>query len=137
MSDRYRRGVDLLAEIGIKPEPTAHRVAEVAPDFARMAIAIPYGELFSRPGLDLATREIAAVSVLAALGNAQPQLRAHVAAALKLGWSREGVIEAIMQVAIFAGFPAAMNALAQCHDMLATSGGSSHPCQSCGSGDGH
>lgn len=137
MNERYRRGVEILAHIGAKPEDIANRVAEVAPDFARMAVAVPYGEFFARPGLDLATRELAAVAALAALGNTLPQLRAHVSAALALGWSRDELIEAIMQTAAFAGFPAALNALAGCHDMLATSGGSSQPCQSSGLGEGH
>jgi 4-carboxymuconolactone decarboxylase len=74
--------------------------------------------------------------MLAALGNAVPQLRVHVAAALNLGWSREALIEALMQVAVFAGFPAALNALAACHDMLCTSGGGCSPAQSSGLGEG-
>jgi 4-carboxymuconolactone decarboxylase len=135
MSDSYRRGVSVLADLGATTETTVNRVAEVAPDFARMAIAFPYGELFARPGLDLGDRALAAVSVLAALGNV-PQLRVHVAAALNLGWSREALIEALMQVAVFAGFPAALNALAACHDMLCTCGGGCSPAQSSGLGEG-
>lgn len=137
MTDRYRMGVDVLAQLNPGADTIANRVAEVAPDFARMAVAFPYGELFTRPGLDLSNRELAAVSALAAMGNALPQLRIHVAAALNLGWQREEIIEVLMQVAAFAGFPAAINALVGCHDMLATSGGSPTPCQSTGSGEGH
>jgi 4-carboxymuconolactone decarboxylase len=136
MTDPYRLGVEMLARIGATSETTANRVAEVAPDFARMAIAFPYGELFARPQLDLKAREIAAVSALAAMGNALPQLRVHVAAALTLGWTQGELIEAIMQVAIFAGFPAALNALAGCHDLLVTSGGGCKPAQSSGLGVG-
>ncbi|MBO9711694.1 carboxymuconolactone decarboxylase family protein [Sphingomonas sp.] len=138
MSDEYRRGVDVLAQLGLATaETTANRVAEVAPDFARMAIAFPYGEVFARPRLDLASRELAAVSALAARGDAIPQLRVHVAAALRIGWSREALVEALMQVAIFAGFPAAINAISACHDMLSSSAGCSSPAQSSGLGDGH
>ncbi|MEZ0244510.1 MAG: carboxymuconolactone decarboxylase family protein [Sphingomonas sp.] len=137
MTDPYRLGVDMLARIGASTETTANRVAEVAPDFARMAIAFPYGELFARPGLDLKSREIAAVSTLAAMGNATPQLRVHVAASLTLGWTRCELIEAIMQVSAFAGFPAALNALAGCHDLLSSSGSGCKPAQSSGLGDGH
>lgn len=137
MSDRYRQGVEVLARMGATAETTGNRVAEVAPDFARIAIEFPYGELFARLGLDLATREIAAVSALAALGDSLPQLRVHVAAALTLGWTREQLIEVLMQTAAFAGFPKAINALAGCHDMLSTSGGGCSPAQSSGLGDGH
>lgn len=136
MRDAYRRGVAVLAELGATTETTANRVAEIAPDFAGMAIAFPYGELFARPGLDLKDRELATVAMLAAL-SALPQLRVHVAAALRLGWSREALIELLMQVAPFAGFPAAVEALIACHDMLSTSGGGCNPSHSSGLGDGH
>jgi 4-carboxymuconolactone decarboxylase len=138
MSDAYRRGIDVLDELGLAATgTTANRVAEMAPDFARMAIAFPFGEIFARPGLDLRSRELAAVSALAMRGDAFPQLRVHVAAALRLGWSREALVEALMQVALFAGFPAAINALAGCHDLLATSGGGCSPAQTSGLGEGH
>jgi 4-carboxymuconolactone decarboxylase len=120
MSDRYRRGVDIagiLAPGGLEQFLTG-RVAEVAPDFARMAVEFPLGDLYSREVLDLRTREIVAISALAMAGNAQEQLRAHVTAALQLGISREEVVEVLMQCAVYGGFPRALNALADCHDLL-------------------
>lgn len=136
MTDRYRQGVAILAELGALTETTANRVAEVTPDFARMAIEFSYGDVFARPGLDLPARELAAVAALAAQGTA-PQLRIHVAAALRLGWTREQLIEVLIQTAVFAGLPRAINAIAECHDMLSTSGGGCSPSQSSGLGDGH
>jgi 4-carboxymuconolactone decarboxylase len=116
--DRYRRGVEILQLLsGDGVEPVSNRVAEVAPDFARMTIEFPFGDLYARGALDLRSREIAALAALAALGRL-PQLRVHVAAALKLGLSRAEVIELLMQTAIYAGFPPALNALAECHDLL-------------------
>jgi len=59
-----------------------------------------------------------------------PQLRTHVAAALHLGWTRAQIAEILMQCAIYAGFPAALNALAECHDLLvdpAPANGTAHP----------
>ena len=120
MSERYRRGVDIagiLAPGGLEQFLTG-RVAEVAPDFARMAVEFPLGDLYSRDVLDLRTREIVAISALAMAGNAQEQLRAHVTAALQLGISREEVVEVLMQCAVYGGFPRALNALAGCHDLL-------------------
>jgi 4-carboxymuconolactone decarboxylase len=120
MSERYRRGVD-VAE-ALSPGEIEHffagRVAEVAPDFARMAIEFPLGDLYTRDTLDLRTREVVAIASLASVGNAVPQLRAHVRAAMQLGISREEVVEILMQTAIYAGFPVALNALADCHDLL-------------------
>lgn len=116
--ERYRRGVEILQRLsGSKLEQVTNKVAEVAPDFARMTIEFPFGDLYSRAGIDLRTREVAAIAALAALGRA-PQLQVHVRAALRLGCSRDEVVEILMQTAIYAGFPAALNALADCHDLL-------------------
>ena len=120
--DRYRRGVEILQRLcGNRLEQVTNKVAEVAPDFARMTIEFPFGDLYSRTAIDLRTREIAAIAALAALGRI-PQLRVHVAAALHLGCAREEVVEVLMQTAIYAGFPPALNALAECHDLLTGDG---------------
>jgi len=127
VNPRYLRGVEILEAVTGNPaEQLTSRVAELAPDFARMTIEFPFGDLYARDALDLRTREVAAVAALAALGTAAPQLRVHVAAALHLGLAREEVVEILMQTAIYAGFPAALNALAQCHDLL-----SEGACSSC------
>lgn len=120
MSERYRRGVDIIQQLssGSLEQFLTSRVAEVAPDFARMAIEFPFGDLYARGNLAFRDREIAAISALATLGHASPQLRTHVAAAAKLGISKAEIIEILMQSAVYAGFPAALNALADCHDML-------------------
>jgi 4-carboxymuconolactone decarboxylase len=116
--ERYRRGVEILQLLsGNKLEQVTSKVAEIAPDFARMTIEFPFGDLYSRGVLDLRTREVAAIAALASLGRL-PQLRVHVAAALNLGCTREEVVELLMQTAIYAGFPPALNALAECHDLL-------------------
>ena len=120
MSERYRRGVDIAGILapGSLEQFLTGRVAEVAPDFARMAVEFPLGDLYSRDALDLRTREVVAISALAMAGNAQEQLRAHVTAALQLGITREEVVEILMQCAVYGGFPRALNALADCHDLL-------------------
>ena len=120
MSDRYRRGLDvaeLLAADKIA-QFVKSVVAEVAPDFARMVIEFAFGDLYSRKSLDLKGRELIAIAALAVSGNAGPQLRVHVESAERVGISRAEVVEALMQVSLYAGFPAALNALAECHDLL-------------------
>ena len=120
MTDRYRRGVDIAAILspgGLEQFLTS-RVAEIAPDFARMAIEFPFGDLYARDGLDLQAREIVAIASLATVGNAAPQLRTHIKAATQLGISRQQIIEILMQTAVYGGFPVALNTLAECHDLL-------------------
>lgn len=129
MNERYLKGVEILQALSGHPaEQLTSRVAELAPDFARMMIEFPFGDLYARDALDLRSREIAAIAALAALGTAAPQLRVHVAAALHLGVSRDEVIEILMQTTIYAGFPAALNSLGQCHDLLVESDACA-PCQ--------
>lgn len=76
-----------------------------------MLIEFPFGDIYSRSGLDFKSREIAVVAALTALGNAAPQLKVHIHGALKVGCTREEVVEVIMQMAVYAGFPAALNGL--------------------------
>ena len=120
MNDRYLRGID-IAEL-LSPENLeefmAGKVAELAPDFARMAIEFSFGDLYARDTLDIKDREIVAIASLAVLSDTGPHLRNHVRAALKVGVSKSELIEVLMQTAIYAGFPAALNALASCHDLL-------------------
>jgi 4-carboxymuconolactone decarboxylase len=120
MSERYRRGIDIAEQLAA--DKIAHfvesGVAEVAPDFARMVIEFAFGDIYSRPALDLKSRELIAIAALAASGNSGPQLRVHVESAAKVGISKPEIVEVLMQIALYAGFPTALNALADCHDLL-------------------
>ncbi len=111
-STRYRRGWEKLREIdGDAGERVIESLADIAPDFARYLIEFPFGDIYSRPQLDLKSREIGVVAALTALGNAAPQLKVHIHGALNVGCTRDEVVEIIMQMAIYAGFPAALNGL--------------------------
>jgi 4-carboxymuconolactone decarboxylase len=131
MSDRYRRGLDVAEQLAA--DKLAHfvksGVAEVAPDFARMVIEFAFGDIYARDALDLRSRELIAIAALAAGGNAGRQLRVHVESAATVGISRAEIVEVLMQIALYAGFPAALNALADCHDLL-----TDNNCLACSSG---
>ena len=119
-NDRYARGWDKLKEIdGEAGERVIEALAPIAPDFARYVIEFPFGDIYSRPALDLKAREIATIAALAALGNAQPQLKVHIEAALNVGCTREEIVEIFMQMAVYAGFPAALNALFAAKEVFA------------------
>ena len=89
-------------------------------------IEFAFGDIYSRKGLDLRSRELVAIAALAADGRATPQLRLHVESAQSAGVSRTEIIEVLMQVALYAGIPVALNAIAGCHDLL-TDGESTCP----------
>lgn len=111
-SERYATGLNILRQVdGKGGEVVLESLRDIAPDFARYLIEFPFGDIYARPGLDLKSREIAVVAALTALGNASPQLKVHIAAALHVGCTREEIVEVIMQMAVYAGFPAALNGL--------------------------
>lgn len=110
--DRYARGWAKLKEIdGQAGENVIESLQDIAPDFARLLIEFPFGDIYSRPGLDLKTRELAVVAALTAMGHAAPQLKVHIHGARNVGCSRQEIVEVIMQMAVYAGFPAALNGL--------------------------
>ena len=111
-NDRFQRGWEKLKEIDrAAGERVIESLKDIAPDFARLLIEFSFGDIYSRPGLDLKSREIAVVAALTALGNAAPQLKVHIHGALNVGCTEQEVVEVIMQMAVYAGFPAALNGL--------------------------
>jgi len=117
---RLARGQRMLAAIdGSAGEHVVASLADIAPDFARYLLEFPFGDIYARPGLDLRSREIATIAALTALGHAQPQLKVHVAAGLNVGLSEEEIVETIMQMAVYAGFPAALNGLFSAREVFA------------------
>ena len=109
---RFDRGQRALSRIdGTAGEKVVASLADIAPDFARYVIEFPFGDIYSRPELSLRDREIATIAALTALGNAAPQLKVHIEAGLNVGLSRDEIVEIIMQMAVYAGFPAAVNGL--------------------------
>jgi 4-carboxymuconolactone decarboxylase len=120
MEDRYSRGLAKLNEIdGAQGQRVVDSLKDIAPDFARYLIEFPFGDIYSRPGLDLKSREIAVVAALTALGNAAPQLKVHVHGALNVGCTKEEIVEVMMQTAVYAGFPAALNGLFAAKEVFA------------------
>lgn len=114
MTDETRldRGRRVLAEIdGEAGQRVIDALQGIAPDFATYLFEFPFGDIYSRPGLATRDREIATIAALAAMGNAAPQLRVHIEAGLNVGLSREEIVEILTQMAVYAGFPAALNGL--------------------------
>lgn len=109
-ADRFRRGWARLEEVdGEAGRRVVAALDGLAPDLARYVVEFGFGDVYSRPGLDLRSRELATVAMLAALGTARPQLAVHLHGALNVGCTRAEVIEVLIQVALYAGFPAALN----------------------------
>ena len=119
-SERFERGLRALNEIdGHGGQSVIDSLADIAPEFARYLIEFPFGDIYSRPGLDLRSREVATIAALTAMGNAAPQLKVHIQAGLNVGLSRDEIVETIMQMAVYAGFPAALNGLLAAKEVFA------------------
>lgn len=124
MNRRFERGLEKLKEIDAEQgDRVIASLADIAPDFARYVVEFPFGDIYSRPGLDLRTRELATVAALTAMGTAPGQLRIHIHGALNVGCSRTEILEVIIQMVVFAGFPAALNGLAAAREVFASRAG--------------
>lgn len=71
-----------------------------------------------KAGLALRERELAVVAALTATGNAAPQLRVHLNAALHVGCTPREIVEVVMQMVVYAGFPAALNGLSAVQEVF-------------------
>jgi len=118
--ERRRRGLEiferLYGEMGAK---TLRSLEETAPDLARYILEFAFGDIFSRPGLDLKAREMATVAALTAMGNSPAQLRAHIHGALNAGCTQQEIIELVLQMLLYAGFPAAINGVQAAQEVFA------------------
>jgi 4-carboxymuconolactone decarboxylase len=119
-SERYKRGWEKLKEVdGEAGEKVIASLRDIAPDLGRFVIEFPFGDIYTRPDLDLRSREMAVVAALTALGNAAPQLKVHINGALNVGVTRKEVVEIITTMAVYAGFPAALNGMAAAKEVFA------------------
>ena len=83
---------------------------ELAPDLGRISDEVLFGQVWSRPGLELQHRSMITIAALTALGR-EPELKAHIRGGLNLGLSREQIVEIIFQLAFYAGQPAALEVI--------------------------
>jgi 4-carboxymuconolactone decarboxylase len=113
VNDTHAQGLALLNQLhgGEAGEQMVAAMKDICPDFSTMTIEWAMAGIMGRPGLDLLTREYVVIASCVTLGHATPQLRAHIAAALKLGAPKEQIVEVILQNLFYAGGAAVANAL--------------------------
>ncbi|AIS31083.1 carboxymuconolactone decarboxylase family protein [Methanobacterium formicicum] len=134
--DRYSRGWEKLKEIdGEAGEAVVESLKDIAPDLARYIIEFSFGDIYSRTGTSLPEKEIAVVAALTAMGNAAPQLKVHIHGALNVGVSTEELVEVILQMSSYSGFPSAINGINTLKDVLQEMGVEFQPVLQEGEGD--
>jgi 4-carboxymuconolactone decarboxylase len=109
---RYDRGLGTMRAIfGTGIESALKGLAATNPDLARYLVEFPFGDIYPHPGLDLKTREMLTVAALTVLGYVQAELKEHIRGAMNVGCTRNEILEIILQMAVYAGFPAALEAV--------------------------
>ena len=111
----YKQFSDMVGEENMKA--LISRFRSVCPDFETEVISVLGGRIWNRGGIDLKTRSLCSICVLAALGR-QNALKLNLKMALRNGAQKQEIFEAIFQVAIYAGFAAAWDALEMFGDVL-------------------
>jgi len=110
---RYQIGIEQLRKIdGIGGEKVIESLKTIAPDLGNYIIEFAFGDIYPRPGLTLAERELITVTSLLTAGGCEPQLDVHINGALNVGILPEKIIEAFIQCIPYTGFPKVLNAVA-------------------------
>ncbi|MET8851909.1 carboxymuconolactone decarboxylase family protein [Amycolatopsis sp. NPDC004625] len=112
-SASFAQGLKLIQQLGGVDRPAVLDLFESIgeAEFGEQCVGFIYGDVYHRPGLPLPERQLATVAALTALGYAGSQLQFHAKAALNVGCTRRQLVEAVIHVSSFAGFPATLNAL--------------------------
>lgn len=110
--ERYERGMAMLGKVSAgSGEAVVQSLSDYAPFLACMIVEFPYGDVYTRPQLTLKQRSLATVAGLVAMGNAPAQLKVHINAAFNVGLTREEIMETIMHMMVYSGFPSAVNGI--------------------------
>lgn len=119
-SERFERGSKIINELKEGGDQGIIKgLGKVAPDLSNYVLEFIFGDLYHRSGLDLKTKQILTVTILATLGNAKPQLAYHINCALNIGITRQEIIDIMTHLSGYAGFPAALNGTSVAKEVFA------------------
>ena len=121
MSEALKRGRAVVDRLNPGLEAVlAGRYDDLIPGFSESLIEWAYGRHYAREGLDLRTRQLCTVAALTAMGGQTgPQLKANIAHTRAAGASDSEIAEAIWQMAVYGGMPAAINGLNALREVIA------------------
>jgi 4-carboxymuconolactone decarboxylase len=117
--DDYQRGLEQFTRMvgEDKIDALVARFKAVCPDFEKEVVAVVGGRVWTRPGMDLKTRSLCSICVLAAQGRVNA-LKLNFEMALNNGATLQEIFEALFQVAVYAGYPACWDALVKLEEVL-------------------
>lgn len=115
MNERFTKGLETIKQYVTKEEAArmieADVLADIAPDLRKMIIEFAYGDVYSRPGLDAKSRALVVITAVVTQGAA-PQTKTHIKRGLHAGLTQTEIVEALLQLVPYIGFPRVQNALA-------------------------
>ncbi|WP_052440995.1 carboxymuconolactone decarboxylase family protein [Streptacidiphilus anmyonensis] len=120
MQDRFTRatldrdaGYALLDEVqdAATQQAALPALEGLAPGFADWVVTALFGGTYQREGLSLRDRQLLNLAALTALGGVEPQLTGHVRSSLRIGVSREEIVESMVHLAPYVGVPKALAGL--------------------------
>ena len=116
---RKQRGIELLQKMlgAEQAEAMRQRWRDICPQFEEYVLEFVAGEIWSRPNLDLRTRSLVTIAALAALGRPLA-LDLNIRIALNNGASQRDIVETLLHIAPYAGFPACWEGLAMAHKVF-------------------
>ena len=112
MTKKFNDGMkEMRKHFGKVADSWIESLREISPEFAKVNVEFPFGELYTRSVLDDKTRELCTIAALTVQGFSLPELKVHTVGALNCGASRDEILEVVTQMLAYCGFPAATNAL--------------------------
>ena len=114
MSERFDKGFETIKKYVTKEEAARmvehDALADIAPDLRKMIVEFAYGDVYSRPGLAAKSRALVVITAVVTQGAA-PQTKTHITRGLHAGLTPTEIVEALLQLVPYIGFPRVQNAL--------------------------
>jgi 4-carboxymuconolactone decarboxylase len=109
---RFTKGSEQLEKIdGAGGEAVIKSLEDISPDLGKFIVEFAFGDIYTRPLLNLQERELITITSLLTVGSCEPQLEVHINASLHVGISPQKIIETFLQCIPYTGFPRVLNAV--------------------------
>lgn len=112
--DRFQKGLETMKEYvtadALKQMVESDALADIAPDLRKMIVEFAYGDIYSRDGLGKKKRALVVITAVVTQG-AVPQMKTHITRGLHAGLTAKEIVEALLQMVPYIGFPRVQNAL--------------------------
>lgn len=112
--DRFQKGLETMKEYvtadALKQMIESDALADIAPDLRKMIVEFAYGDIYSRDGLGKKKRALVVITAVVTQGAA-PQTKTHITRGLQAGLTPKEIVEALLQMVPYIGFPRVQNAL--------------------------